>query len=394
MIDVAVIGAGAISSFHLDGYLAFPGRCRIVAVADTDLARARQRIEEYHLVDAVAFDRVEALLDDGPHLDLASVCTPPSSHAEIAARLLDAGVNTLLEKPMAPSLAEGDAIMAAADRGRAVLSVVAQNRFTNPMMRLKQVLDSGLAGRVLHAQVDSHWWRGLSYYDLWWRGTWQSEGGGCTLNHAVHHIDALQWMVGAPVAIQAMIANVDHGNSEVEDLSLTIMRFPDGTLGQLTASVVHHGQDQQIVFQTERAKIAMPWTVSAQAARPNGFPEREHDEATERELTQFYEDLSALAYEGLPALAYEGHTGQIDDVLTALETTDGTRRVLVDGRDGRTTIEIITAIYQAAITAQTVTLPLPPDDPFRTREGLLHAAPRFHEKQVSVGEFSTNEITT
>ena len=322
----------------------------------------------------------------GPHIDLASVCTPPSTHAEIAARLLEARVNTLLEKPMAPSLAECDAILAAAESGGAVLSVVAQNRFTNPMMRLKQVLDSGLAGRVLHAQVDSHWWRGLSYYDLWWRGTWHSEGGGCTLNHAVHHIDALQWMVGTPAAIQSMIANVNHGNSEVEDLSLTIMRFPDGALGQLTASVVHHGQEQQIIFQTERAKIAMPWTVSAQAAAPNGFPKGEHDAATERELNDYYE--------GLPALAHEGHTGQIDDVLTALEATDGTRRVLVDGRDGRTTIEIITAIYQAAITAQTVTLPLPPDDPFRTRDGLLAAAPHFHEKTASVGEFSTNEITT
>jgi len=386
MIDVAVIGAGAISSFHLDGYRAFPDRCRVVAVADTDVARALKRIEEYRLTDAVAFDGVDAVLADGPHIDLASVCTPPSTHAEIAARLLDAGVNTLLEKPMAPSLAECDAILAAADRSGAVLSVVAQNRFTNPMMRLKQVLDSGLAGRVLHAQVDSHWWRGPSYYDLWWRGTWQSEGGGCTLNHAVHHIDALQWMVGTPVAIQSMIANVNHGNSEVEDLSLTIMRFPDGALGQLTASVVHHGQEQQIIFQTERAKIAMPWTVSAQAPAPNGFPKREHDAATERELGDYYE--------GLPALAHEGHAGQIDDVLTALEATDGTRRVLVDGRDGRTTIEIITAIYQAAITARTVTLPLPPDDPFRTRDGLLAAAPHFHEKTASVGEFSTNEITT
>jgi len=386
MIDVAVIGAGAISSFHLDGYRAFPDRCRVVAVADTNLAYAEQRIFEYGLADAVALDSVDAVLASGRSVDLASVCTPPSSHAEIAAKLLDAGVNTLLEKPMAPSLAECDAILAAADRGGAVLSVVAQNRFTNPMMRLKQVLDSGLAGRVLHARVDSHWWRGLSYYDLWWRGTWQSEGGGCTLNHAVHHIDALQWMVGPPVAIQAMIANVNHGNSEVEDLSLALLRFPGGALGQLTASVVHHGQDQQIVFQTERAKVAMPWTVSAQAALPNGFPEREHDGATERELTEFYERL--------PALAYEGHTGQIDDVLTVLESVDRTRHPLVTGHDGRTTIEIITAIYQAAITAQTVTLPLPADDPFRTRDGLLRAAPRFHEKTASVGEFSSNEITT
>jgi len=388
MIDVAVIGAGAISPFHLDGYQAFPGRCRVLAVADADIDRARARIAEYRLTDAVAFDDVDAVLSSGRNIDLASVCTPPSTHAPIAVALLDAGVHTLLEKPMAPSLAECDEILAAAGRGGAILSVVAQNRFTNPMMHLKQVLDSGLAGRVLHAQVDSHWWRGHSYYDLWWRGTWASEGGGCTLNHAVHHIDALQWMIGQPTVIQALIGNVNHDNSEVEDLSLAIMRFPGGALGQITSSVVHHGQDQQIVFQAERAKIAMPWTVAAQSAADNGFPRREHDVTTERLLTDFYERL--------PALAHEGHAGQIDDVLTAIETAGAPapHPVLVGGADGKSTIEIITAIYQAAITAQPVTLPLAADDPFRTREGLLAAAPRFYQKSASVGEFSTDAITT
>ncbi len=202
MINVAVIGAGAISGFHIEGYLAFPERCRVVAVADIDVAKARRQIAKYRL-DAVAVGGIDAIVT-GPGVDLASVCTPPATHAEIAGRLLQAGIHTLCEKPMAPSLAECDAILAAAQRSGAILSVVAQNRFTTPMMKLKQVLDSGLAGRVLHAQVDSYWWRGPSYYDLWWRGTWQSEGGGCTLNNAVHHIDALQWMVGMPVEIQAM----------------------------------------------------------------------------------------------------------------------------------------------------------------------------------------------
>lgn len=299
MIKVAVIGAGAICSFHIEGYLAFPDRCRIVAVVDIDVAKAQRQIAKYHL-DAVAADDIDAVLT-GPGVDLASVCTPPGTHAEIAGRLLQAGIHTLCEKPMAPSLAECDAILAAAQRSAAILSVVAQNRFTTPMAKLKQVLDSGLAGRVLHAQVDSHWWRGPSYYDLWWRGTWQSEGGGCTLNHAVHHIDALQWMVGMPVEIQAMFGNLAHGNAEVEDMSLAVMRFGSGALGQVTSSVVHHGQDQQLVFQTQRAKIAMPWTVYASTQQPNGFPQR--DEATERTLTDFYHRL--------PELAHEGHAGQI-----------------------------------------------------------------------------------
>jgi predicted dehydrogenase len=378
MIKVAVIGAGAISSYHIEGYLAFPGRCRIVAVADIDRAKAERQVARYGL-DAVVTDDIEAVLTG---VDLVSVCTPPGTHAEIAGRSLSAGVHTLCEKPMAASLAECDAILAAQQRGGAICSVVAQNRFTTPMMRLKQVLDSGLAGRVLHARVDSHWWRGASYYDLWWRGTWQSEGGGCTLNHAVHHIDALQWMVGMPAEVQAIFANLAHGNAEVEDLSLAIMRFPSGALGQITSSVVHHGQDQQLVFQAEKAKVAMPWAVYASAQQPNGFPEP--DDQLRRTLTEFYERL--------PEVTHQGHAGQIDDVLTAIETP-GTQ-VLIDGQAGRTTLELITAIYKSAITAERVTLPLRPDDPFRGKDGLLAAAPRFHEKKVSVSEFAANEITT
>jgi predicted dehydrogenase len=316
----------------------------------------------------------------GPGVDLASVCTPPGTHAEIAVRLLDAGVHTLCEKPMAPSLQDCDAILAAARRSGAVLSVVAQNRFTTPMARLKQVLDSGLAGRVLHAQVDSHWWRGPSYYDLWWRGTWSSEGGGCTLNHAVHHVDAVAWMLGRPVEVQASMANVAHDNAEVEDLSLAIMRFGSGALGQLTSSLVHHGEDQRLVFQTEKASLATPWAVRASVQKANGFPEP--DRATEQALTEYYERL--------PAVRYEGHTGQIDNTLAAIET--GSADALVDGHQGRRTLEIITAIYKAAITGARVRLPLDDGDPFCTRDGLLAAAPRFHEKTVSVPGFADNQI--
>ena len=380
MINVAVIGAGAISGSHIEGYLAFPERCRIVAVADIKPGKAERQIARYGL-DAVARHDVHDVLKSGG-ADLASVCTPPDTHAEIAIALLEAGIHTLDEKPMAISLRECDAILAAAQASGAQLSVVAQNRFTTPMMRLKRLLDTGLAGRILHVQVDSHWWRGPGYYDLWWRGTWASEGGGCTLNHAVHHIDALQWMAGMPAEVRAMLANLAHDNAEVEDISLAIMRFTSGALGQVTSSVIHHGQQQQLVFQAEKARIGVPWAVCASAPRENGFPER--DEETERSLT--------ARYEAVPALAHEGHTGQIDDVLSAIERADG--RVLVDGREGRKTLELITAIYESAITGERVRLPLAASDPFGTAEGLLAAAPRFHDKKASVDDFSDNEIST
>jgi UDP-N-acetyl-2-amino-2-deoxyglucuronate dehydrogenase len=374
MIRVAIVGAGAISSFHIEGYLAFPDRCRIVAIADIDTERARRRIEEYGL-DAAAV----ASIDDLPRVDLASVCTPPGTHAPLTIALLNDGVHVLCEKPMAASVAECDAMVEAASAGGAILSVVAQNRFTEPMAKLKQVLDSGLAGRMLHVRADSHWWRGTNYYDLWWRGTWQSEGGGPTLNHAVHHIDALRWMAGPPSQVQAIMANLAHDNAEVEDLSLTVLRFPSGALGEVVASVVHHGQDQRIVFQCERASVAMPWAVSASRQRADGFPVP--DTETETEIAAFAD--------ALPAPRYEGHPGQIDDVLTAIES--GTGDVLVDGDQGRGTVELITGIYESAITGAAVGLPLAADDRFRTREGLVAAAPRFHEKRASVREFAAEE---
>jgi predicted dehydrogenase len=379
MIDVAVIGAGAISSSHLEGYLAFPDRCRIVAVVDIYPEKAARQVEKYGL-DAAVHDDYRSILDSG--VRLASVCTPPGTHAEIACGLLDAGINVLGEKPMAASLEQCDAMLAAEERSTALLSVVAQNRFRTDIQRLKAVLDSGLAGPVHHVQVESLWWRGHSYYDLWWRGTWQDEGGGPTLNHAVHHADLLRWLAGDPVEVRALMGNTAHDNAEVEDLSMALLRFSSGALGQLTSSVVHHGQQQRLVFQAEKAMVAVPWQVHASTSRPNGFPDP--DPATERVLTAHHD--------AVPALPHEGHTAQIEDVLHALE--DPAHQVLIDGRQGRGTVELITAIYAAAITGAPVPLPLAPTDPFYTTAGLLARAPRFHQKTTSVTEFTDNDITT
>ena len=268
---------------------------------------------------------------------------------------------------------------AARTNGR-LLSVVAQNRFKTPMMKLKRVLESGLIGRVLHAQVDSLWWRGSSYYDLWWRGTWEKEGGGCTMNHAVHHLDLFQWMMGLPTALQSITANLCHDNSEVEDFSTAVLSYPTGSLGQITASLVHHGEEQQLVFQGEHAKVAVPWQVKAARQKENGFPE---DNATLlAEIQSFYDQL--------PPVALEGHDGQIANLLAALE---GREPLLIDGTEGRKTLELITAIYQSSHLGQKVQLPLKPTDPFYTREGILRNARRFHEKLHSVENFANNEIT-
>ena len=115
------------------------------------------------------------------------------------------------------------------------MGVVAQNRFRNSIYKLKKTADSGLAGKIRCAHVNSLWWRGHCYYDLWWRGTWEKEGGGPTLNHAVHHIDMINWIQGGlPTEVTSVLANVMHDNSEVEDLSFAALRYADGSVAEVT----------------------------------------------------------------------------------------------------------------------------------------------------------------
>lgn len=380
MLRVAVVGTGGISNMHIQSYLAFPDRCRIVALVDIFPEKAQEKKERYGLTDAQVYDDHLKILNRDD-IDLVDVCTPPYVHAEISINCLKAGKNVLCEKPMAASLEECDAMLRAQKESGKLLSIVAQNRFRTGYMNLKKVLDSGMAGDIVHAQADSFWWRGHSYYDLWWRGTWAKEGGGCTLNHAVHHIDMMLWMMGMPEEVQAVMSNTSHDNAEVEDISIAILRYANGALGQITSSVVHHGEEQQVVLQGKKARISAPWKVAASTSMSNGFPER--NEKLEKEIDEYYQSL--------PEQKYEGHTPLIDNVMHALET-DGTP--LVTAEDGRRTLELITAIYESASTRRPVALPLKPDDPFYTVAGIQSHVPHFYQKSASIDNFNNENITT
>ncbi len=379
MIRVAIVGTGGISSSHIQGYLEFPDRCKIVALVDIYPEKAEEKKAKFNLTDADVYDDHKKILDRDD-IDLIDVCTPPYVHAEIAVNSLNAGKNVLVEKPMAASLQECDAMLEAAERSKKLLSVVAQNRFRTAYMNLKKTLDTGLAGDIVHAQIDSFWWRGHSYYDLWWRGTWEKEGGGCTLNHAVHHIDMAAWMMGMPEEVQAIMSNTSHDNAEVEDISIAVLKYKNGALGQITSSVVHHGEEQQVIFQGKKARISTPWKVYASVSQSNGFPRR--NEALEKEIEDYYE--------ALPEAKYTNHTPQIDDVLGALESG---KKVLISGEDGKKALELITAIYKSAITREPVKLPLSKEDSFYTVEGIQANAPHFYEKSASVENFDSEDIT-
>ena len=179
--------------------------------------------------------------------------------------------------------------------------------------------------------------------------------------------------------VLTVLANTAHDNAEVEDLSISILEY-DGALAALTASVVDHGEEQTLTFQCEKAKIAAPFSCYASVSKPNGFPTR--NEELEKEISDYADQL--------PPIPYIGHDGQIENVLTAIEQ-DGT--VAIGAEDGRRTIELITAIYKAGATKTAVELPMKPDDPFYTVEGIMASVPHFYEKTKSEIDLGSSEIT-
>ena len=381
MINAAIVGTGGIAPAHIKGLLTFPERCRIVALCDIVPGKAQKMKEQFSL-DCAVFEDHQEMLASGLKIDLVLVCTPPFAHAEVAIHAMEAGCNVLCEKPMASSLAECDAMLRAEKENGVVLGQVAQNRFTNPYWKLKKLLDSGIAGKICSVQINSDWWRGHCYYDLWWRGTWEKECGGPTLNHAVHHIDLLNWLEGGlPEKVTSLLTNVMHDNSEVEDLSEAIMKYENGSLACVTSSVIHHGEEQSIVVQCADAKLSAPWNPKAEVSMGNGFPKDGGNAKLLEELEK--------AYRAIPDLEHIGHTGEINDVLTALET--GTRP-LITGADGKRTVELITAIYKAGFTDSFVKLPIPPEDDYYGGDGIRQHAIHFYEKGRSLESLSEEEI--
>lgn len=376
-IRVAILGAGAIAAAHMDAYLHFPEFCAVTAVCDLFVGKAEKMIAERKL-DAKAFASLDELLDQC-EVDAVSICLPPDMHCKAAVTALHAGKDVLCEKPMATSLDECDQMIAAAEKNSRILSPICQNRFKTPVQKVYRLLESGVCGKVNLVSVNSLWWRGADYYDLWWRGTWENEGGGCLISHAVHHVDLLQWMVGMPLRVTAVISNAAHENSECEDAAIGILEYP-GFLAQITASVVTHGEEQELIFQTDKARLSVPWDPRCETALPNGFPE------TDAQM------LSALTkqYQELPLCEPEGHPAQIGNFLRA---SLGLEPIAVTAQEGRNTIELITAMYASACTRSTVSLPLDPGNAFYTKQGIIANMPRFHEKTRSVDNFAPSRIT-
>ena len=231
-VRTALVGCGKVGRIHADALHALP-EAEFVAVCDATPAGPRPSPRRYGVRP---FTDVGTMLRDGAEAVL--ICTPHPLHAGPAIRAAEAGVHVLVEKPLAATLADCDAMLAAADKAGIQLGVISQRRFYEPVQRMKAAIDAGKIGRPVLGVFSMYSWRDEAYYRSDpWRGKWDTEGGGVLVNQSPHQLDLLQWFMGPIEEISGYWANLNHPTIEVDDTAVAVIRFQNGGLGSIVTSV-------------------------------------------------------------------------------------------------------------------------------------------------------------
>ena len=356
-LRTGIIGCGKVGDFHAKAYAALK-QSAFTAVCDASAERAKVFAERYGVK---AYTDVTEMCEK-ERLDVVSVCTPHPLHANPAVAAAGCGCSVLIEKPLASTLADCDAIIAAGDRSGVKIGTMVQRRFYRPCMRIHDAIKAGKLGRPVLGMVTMLGWRDKVYYDSDpWRGTWKGEGGGVLVNQAPHQLDLLLWYMGEVDEVYGVWKNFNHPYIEVEDTAVAVVKFKNGGVGNIVVSnsqnpalygKVHifgdNGAatgvqtDGGAMFIAGMSTIAEPpvndlWTVPGEVER---LP------IWKREDSDFFNSVDSMYYY---------HSRQIEDFLESV--LNGTKP-LVDGRDGRHTVELFEAIYRSTQTNSVIKFPL------------------------------------
>jgi predicted dehydrogenase len=362
MIGIGIIGTGGIAQAHAEAIRALAERARIVAVAETDPARARAFAEK-HGVAKVSADRRELLAD--PEVRMVCICTPNATHAPLCVEALEAGKAVLCEKPIAGSLADLDLIDGARRRTGGIVASIFNWRYGSGYRAMRELVEGGAAGRVLWAQVNVLWRRTAEYYRSvgGWRGTWKGECAGPLITLGIHAIDTAFSLLAEPREVWAVVDRFTH-DVEVEDTSAAVFRLADGGMASVNVTSSSHHETSQVQFVCERL-AASSGTAPYTAAE---WPWSLHsDDPRTRDL------IASIAARPRPDREENSHLAQIRDFLDHLERGENGPVTLAGARRA---LEVIAGIYKAGFTGRPASLPLSSDDPFyremnggRTLEG-------------------------
>lgn len=356
-VKTALVGCGKVGHLHAAALKNLP-ESEFVAVCGRTAEKANSFAGKYGVA---AFTDVREMLARSK-AEAICVCTPHPEHADPTIAAARAGAHALVEKPLASSLADCDTMLVAARENKTILSTVCQRRFYPPCQRIRRAIDEGKIGKPVLGTATMFGWRDEAYYKSDpWRGSWKMEGGGVLVNQSPHQLDLLTWYLGEIDEVFGYWANLNHPYIEVDDTAIAVVRFKNGGLGNivvsnsqnpaLNARVSVHGSDGASVgVQTDGGAMFVPGLTNITEAPFNDIWTIRGEE---KFLPQWKEEDARL-FASVNPMEYF-HRLQIQDFLRAIIER---RPPSITGEDGRRTVELFTAIYQATRDKKAVKFPL------------------------------------
>ena len=341
----ALIGCGRIAVNHIKAVV--NNNLNMVAVCDTDLSHVDILFEKTGYKKSVErYIDYKQMLAEHPEIKLVAIATESGIHAEIALYCIDHGVNVIVEKPMAMSMADADEIVRRSKEKGVVVSVCHQNRFNLAVQQMRHALEAGRFGMLSHGSINVRWNRNRNYYDQApWRGKWASDGG-CLFNQCIHGIDLLRWMMGDDVdEVYGVTKQQFHHYLECEDIGMAVVKFKNGAVGTIEGTVNVYPQNLEetlyLFGENGTVKIGGKSTNNIDVW---DFKDENEDDLKSKELKEQTSNVYG-----------NGHTSLYADVIEAIEKG---RNPYIDAVAGRNAVEMILAIYQSAATGKPVKLPL------------------------------------
>ena len=275
-----------------------------------------------------------------------SIATESGKHAAIALDAIDAGVNVIIEKPMAMNMVDAEEIIKRAAEKHVKVSACHQNRFNVAIQEVRKAIEGNRFGKLSHASINVRWNRNKGYYDQApWRGTWE-EDGGCLMNQCIHGIDLLRWMMGDEVVeVYGATRQQFHDYLEAEDVGVAVVKFKNGAIGTIegTTNVYPQNLEETLYLFGENG------TVKIGGKSTNTIDVWDFkDETAEDQKNKGLEEETSNVYGN-------GHTSLFADVIEAIKED---RAPYVDGVAGRNALEMVLAIYKSQKEGAPVRLPL------------------------------------
>ncbi|MCK1303458.1 Gfo/Idh/MocA family oxidoreductase [Bradyrhizobium sp. 24] len=340
MVRFGLLGCGRIAKRHSEilGGGIIEG-ARLVAVCDSDRARADAIAAKFKVAAYAALNEMLARDD----IDAVAVLTPSGMHPQHAIACARAGKHVVVEKPMALRLQDADDMIRACDEAGVKLFVVKQNRFNVPIVKAREALDAGRFGKLVLGTVRVRWCRDQAYYNQdAWRGTWAQDGGVLT-NQASHHIDMLEWFFGDVVSVHARSATA-LVKIETEDTAVATLKFRNGALGIIEATTAVRPAD----LEGSLSILGEKGTVEVGGFAMNHIRHW-------RFVNELQSDKEVIEkFSVNPPNVYGfGHQAYYQQVVECLADRGA---ALVDGLQGRKSLELISALYESIETGQEVPL--------------------------------------